>query len=93
MLKTKEQVYYEHWVEQCKMRAAQRERNIANKQEREELSRPEYTLGVVNKDGQLEFIQAKPVGKTVKRLPEVLAVMVFLFWLFAVMETNIGALK
>ena len=28
-----------------------------------------------------------------KRLPEVVAVMVFLFWLFAVMETNIGALK
>jgi hypothetical protein len=57
--------------------------------EREERDKPEFTIGIVNDDGQLEVIQAKPVGKNVKMLPELFCLGVILFGTFAFLE-NIG---
>ena len=92
-MSNKEQIIYDFWCAEMRENTRKREQLRQKRAERKKLSKPEYTLGIINKQGQYELVQAKPVGETMKRLPEVVAVMVFLFWLFAVMETNIGALK
>jgi hypothetical protein len=54
--------------------------------EREELSRPEYTIGIVNDDGQLEVVQAKPIGKGVRLVPELLCLALVLIGTFNILE-------
>ena len=90
-MKTKEQVIYEYWLEQRGLRENKREKTKAEKLEREELAKPEYTIGIVNDDGQLEMTQAEPVSKTVKLLPEVFSFLLFFFVTFALLENYLGA--
>ena len=54
--------------------------------EREELNRPEYTIGIVNDDGQLEVVQAKPIGKGVRLVPELLCLVILLIGTFNFLE-------
>ena len=60
------------------------------KAEREELAKPEYTIGIINDQGQLEIVQAKPVAPTLRLLPEVLSFVLFFLITFVLMETFIG---
>ena len=92
-MKNKEQIVYDFWCAEMRENKRRREQLRQKRIERRELQKPEYTLGIINEDGQYELVQAKPLSETTKRLPEVIAVVVFFLWLFAVMETNIGALK
>ena len=88
VMKNREEIIYEFWVEQREQRAARREQLKAQKLEREELNKPEYTIGIVNDDGQLEVVQAKPLSKYVKRLPEVLLVVILSLIVFAFLERS-----
>jgi hypothetical protein len=54
--------------------------------EREELNRPEYTIGIVNDDGQLEVVQAKPIWKGVRLVPELLCLVILLIGTFNLLE-------
>jgi len=54
--------------------------------EREELNRPEYTIGIVNDDGQLEVVQAKPIRKGVRLVPELLCLALVLIGTFNILE-------
>ena len=48
-------------------------------------------IGIVNKDGQMGFIEAKPVSETVWHLAKILFVLLLWFILFAYMENTFGA--
>lgn len=54
--------------------------------EREKLDRPEYTIGIVNDNGQLEVVQAKPIGKGVRLVPELLCLAMLLIGTFKLLE-------
>jgi len=92
-MKNKEQILYDLWCAEMREKKRKREQLRQMRAERAEQSKPEYTLGIINEQGQYELVQARPIGKTMRQFPEVIAIMIFLFWLFAVMETNIGALR
>ena len=54
--------------------------------ERKKLDRPEYTIGIVNDNGQLEVVQAKPIGKGVRLVPELLCLAMLLIGTFKLLE-------
>jgi hypothetical protein len=54
--------------------------------EREELNRPEYTIGIVNDDGQLEVVQAKPIWKGVRLVQEIVCLAILLIGTFNFLE-------
>lgn len=85
-MKNKEQLAQEYWQTQQDEKAAAKMRRQIELLEREELSRPEYTIGIVNEHGQLEVVQAKPLSPTVKLLPEVLSFVLFFVGTFSLIE-------
>lgn len=87
---SKEEVVLNYWLNEQRANEAKRERRKAELAHREELSKPEYTIGIINEQGQLEIVQAKPVSKEVKLLPEVISFVVFFFVTYALIETYIG---
>ena len=92
MVRTKEELALNYWLNEQRKQEAKRIERQFEEQEREELSKPEYTIGIVNDEGQLEIVQAKPVSPTLKLLPEVLGFMLFFMVTYAFFETYIGAL-
>lgn len=91
-MRSKEEMAHEYWMAEYHYNKRKREQRSAIKAEREELAKPEYTIGIVNDQGQLEIVQAKPVSPTLKLLPEVLGFMLFFMVTYAFFETYIGAL-
>lgn len=89
---SKEEAIHNYWMAEYHHNKRKREQRAAKKAERAELDKPEYTLGIVNDEGQLEIVQAKPVSPTLKLLPEVLGFMLFFMVTYAFFETYIGAL-
>ena len=85
-MKNKEQLAQEYWQAQQDDKAAAKMRRQIELLEREELNRPEYTIGIVNDEGQLEVVQAKPLSPTVKLLPEVLSFVLFFVGTFSLIE-------
>jgi len=83
MLKSKEELVLNYWLNEQRKKEAARLRREAKKQEREELTKPEYTIGIINSEGQLEVVQAKPLGETVRGLPEVLLIVLISIMAFA----------
>lgn len=83
---SKEQLAQEYWQAQQDEKAAAKMRRQIDLLEREELSRPEYTIGIVNDEGQLEVVQAKPLSPTLKLLPEVLSFVLFFVCTFSLIE-------
>lgn len=90
-MKSKEQVIHDYWMEEYHHNMRKRDRRKQINQEREELAKPEYTIGIVNEQGQLEIIQAKRPAPTIRLLPEVFSFVLFFLITFALMETFIGA--
>ena len=86
MLKSKDELVLNYWLNEQRKKESARMLREARKREREELSRPEYTIGIVNSEGQLEIVQAKPLSDTLKRLPEVLLIVLISFMAFALAE-------
>ena len=86
MLKSREELVLNYWLNEQRKKESARMRREAKKREREELARPEYTIGIVNSEGQLEIVQAKPLSDTLKRLPEVLLIVLISFMAFALAE-------
>ena len=85
-MKTKEQLAQEYWQAQQDDKAAAKMRRQIELLEREELNRPEYTIGIVNDEGQLEVVRAKPLSPTVKLLPEVLSSVLVFVCTFSLLE-------
>lgn len=85
-MKNREQLAQEYWQAQQDEKAAAKMRRQIELLEREELSRPEYTIGIVNDNGQLEVVQAKPLSPTLKLLPEVLSFVLFFVCTFSLIE-------
>lgn len=90
-MKSKEQVIHDYWMEEYHHNMRQRDQRNQLKAEREELAKPEYTIGIINERGQLEVVQAKPPAPIVRLLPEVFSFVLFFLITFALMETFIGA--
>lgn len=88
---SKEEIVLNYWQNELRANEARRENRKAEKARREELNKPEYTIGIVNDEGQLEVIQAKPVSNTVKLLPEVISFVVFFLLTYAMIEHFFGA--
>lgn len=87
---SKEELAMSYWQNQQRANRIEREQKKAASDYQQELSKPEYTIGLINSEGQLEIIQAKPVSKTVKLLPEVLGFVVSFLITFALIENYIG---
>jgi len=87
---SKEDLALNYWQNEMLKNKAKRAKRKADLARREELSKPEYTIGIINDEGQLEIIQAKPVSNSVKLLPEVISFVVFFFITFALIENFIG---
>lgn len=85
-MKTKEQLAQEYWQGQQDDKAAAKMRRQIELLEREQLNKPEYTIGIVNEHGQLEVVQAKPLSPTLKLLPEVLSFVLVFVCTFSVLE-------
>lgn len=83
MLKSREELVLNYWLNEQRKKESARVRREDEKQKREELAKPEYTIGIINSEGQLEVVQAKPLGETVKRLPEVLLIVLISIMAFA----------
>ena len=83
---SKEQLAQEYWQAQQDEKAAAKMRRQIELLEREELNKPEYTIGIVNDNGQLEVVQAKPLSPTLKLLPEVLSFVLFFVCTFSLIE-------
>lgn len=83
MLKSKEELVLNYWLNEQRKKEVARQHREAKKREREELAKPEYTIGIVNSEGQLEIVQAKPLGETVRGLPEVLLIVLISIMAFA----------
>lgn len=85
-MRSKEQLAQEYWQAQQDEKAAAKMRRQIELLEREELNKPEYTIGIVNDNGQLEVVQAKPLSPTLKLLPEVLSFVLFFVCTFSLIE-------
>lgn len=83
---SKEQLAQEYWQAQQDEKAAAKMRRQIELLEREELNKPEYTIGIVNDNGQLEVVQAKPLSPTLKLLPEVMSFVLFFVCTFSLIE-------
>jgi hypothetical protein len=87
---SKEDAAHNYWMAEYHHNKRKREEREADKAERAELSKPEYTIGIVNDEGQLEIVQAKPPAPVVRLLPEVVSFVLFFLITFALMETYLG---
>ena len=89
---SKEEVVQRYWLAEMAHRNRQRMQKQIDKLEHKKLNSSEYFIGVLNEDGQYEVVQAKPVGEVIKLFPEVLAVLLGWFALFAYLENTIGVM-
>lgn len=87
---SREEAAHNYWMAEYHHNKRKREERAVEKAERAELDKPEYTLGVVNDEGQLEIVQAKPPGQIVRLLPEVISFVLFFLITFALMENYLG---
>ena len=55
------------------------------------MSDDKQMIGIVNEDGQMEFIEAEPVSETFWHWVEILLVLLLWFILFAYIENTFGA--
>lgn len=92
MLKTKEELVLNYWLNEMRARQAERMRKQIEKLETDKMHDPMRTLGIVNEDGQLEVIVAKEVPEEVKLLPDVIIVMIGLVYIFTQLEIRVGSL-
>lgn len=89
---SKEEIVQRFWMAEMAHRNRQRMQKQIERLEYKKLNQPEYFVGVMNEDGQYEVVQAKPVGEVVRLFPQVMAVMLIWFALFAYLENTIGVM-
>lgn len=89
-MKSKEEVIYDYWMAEYHHNNRKRMERQIEKLEREKMSRPERTIGIVNEDGQLEVVVAKPISDNIKRLPEIALVLCGVGFLLAQLEKHMG---
>ena len=92
MFKSKEELVYEYWIAKKLQNQRKRMQRQLELLEREKLSRPEYTIGIVNDEGQLEVVVAKPLPEAVRLLPEVTFIMIGFGYIFAQLENYVGSM-
>ena len=89
-MRSKEQMVHDYWMAEYHHNQRKREQRNQKKAERQELAKPEYTIGIVNEQGQLEIVQAQRPAPAWRLLPEVLSFVLFFLITFVLLETFIG---